>query len=410
MPEEDKHICKICGEKDINRIWTHINFVHKGSIKTYYDMFFKQEGEGICEFCGKETAFMTFNIGYQLTCGDRKCNNLKVKQVLEKKYKDEEYKKKVISKTKSTKKEKYGNENYVNVEKVKKTKLEKYGDENYNNIEKGRKTKLARYGDENYRNMEMFSNTWKKHTEKEKESRRIKTKKTKLERYGDENYHNIEKTKQTYLIKYGDENYRNIEKTKQTKLEKYGDENYCNAKQIVKTKKERYGDKYELIVDKIKKTNLEKYGVSSTFFKSRDFYSKISQELFWSIYNQLPKELQGHTYFAELNKEFHKYDEIQKKSYFYDFVINNKKICIEFNGDIYHANPQLFSETDCPNPYNKLLTAKEIWEFDNQKNNILLNNNFIVMIVWEKEYRKNKQKTIETCLKYINTFGENNGD
>ena len=35
---------------------------------------------------------------------------------------------------------------------VKKTKLERYGDENYNNIEKNQKTKLERYGDSNYNN------------------------------------------------------------------------------------------------------------------------------------------------------------------------------------------------------------------------------------------------------------------
>lgn len=40
------------------------------------------------------------------------------------------------NKIKKTKLERYGNENYVNVDKCKQTKMERYGDENYNNREK----------------------------------------------------------------------------------------------------------------------------------------------------------------------------------------------------------------------------------------------------------------------------------
>lgn len=39
-------------------------------------------------------------------------------------------------KSKATRLAKYGNENYVNLEKMRQTKLEKYGDANYNNVEK----------------------------------------------------------------------------------------------------------------------------------------------------------------------------------------------------------------------------------------------------------------------------------
>jgi hypothetical protein len=70
-------------------------------------------------------------------------------------------------------------------EKTKKTKLERHGDENYTNTEKGKKTKLERYGDENYRDPS-------------------KRKKTCLEKYGDENYNNREKFKTTINERYGD--------------------------------------------------------------------------------------------------------------------------------------------------------------------------------------------------------------
>lgn len=49
-------------------------------------------------------------------------------------------------KIKSTKFERYGDENYNNVDKAKKTCQERYGNENYNNIEKSKQTCIDKYG------------------------------------------------------------------------------------------------------------------------------------------------------------------------------------------------------------------------------------------------------------------------
>lgn len=54
-----------------------------------------------------------------------------------------------VQKTKQTKKEKYNNENYNNVEKGKLTKKIRYNNENYNNREKCKQTFLEHYGVEN---------------------------------------------------------------------------------------------------------------------------------------------------------------------------------------------------------------------------------------------------------------------
>jgi hypothetical protein len=52
----------------------------------------------------------------------------------------------VKEKSKETKLEKYGDENYNNTEKMKETKLEKYGDENYVNVKKIEETNMERRG------------------------------------------------------------------------------------------------------------------------------------------------------------------------------------------------------------------------------------------------------------------------
>lgn len=61
-----------------------------------------------------------------------------------------------IAKSKKTKLEKYGNENYVNSVLARQTKLKKYGDENYNNQEKLKKTMLDKYGVSNFNQTSEF--------------------------------------------------------------------------------------------------------------------------------------------------------------------------------------------------------------------------------------------------------------
>lgn len=86
-------------------------------------------------------------------------------------------------KTKLTKKEKYGNENYYNVEQYKKTCLNKYGVENVFQLK----------------------------------SIKESSKQTKENKYGDPNFNNVEKRRKTNLKKYGDKNYNNREKMIETK-------------------------------------------------------------------------------------------------------------------------------------------------------------------------------------------------
>ena len=86
-----------------------------------------------CDVCGDN-----FNISYNKYVKNTKLNT----QIYT-------CKKCSFVKSKKTKLEKYGDENYRDINKLKKTKLEKYGDENYTNREKAKITCLDRYGVEN---------------------------------------------------------------------------------------------------------------------------------------------------------------------------------------------------------------------------------------------------------------------
>lgn len=96
-------------------------------------------------------------------------------------------------------------------------------------------------------------------------------------------------------------------------------------------------------------------------------------------------------------KEKYLYDKLHKRAYAYDFTFNNK--IIEFNGDYWHCNPNLFS-SDYFNSV-KQKTANEIWDYDKRKKECAEEYNNKVLIIWEYDYNKNKEQTIQKCIDFL---------
>jgi hypothetical protein len=128
-------------------------------------------------------------------------------------------------------------------------------------------------------------------------------------------------------------------------------------------------------------------------FKEKN-WSKISKELFTKIEHYLGKPC----FYAENEKQFI----FSNKIYYADFFDGNTFI-IEFHGDIFHANPKIFTEHETPNPFSDL-TSKEIWEKDLNRKNYFESNGYKIYWVWENEYLENKKNTIE---KIINFYEKN---
>ena len=57
-----------------------------------------------------------------------------------------------------------------------------------------------------------------------------------------------------------------------------------------------------------------------------------------------------------------------------------------------------YKSTDKPNPYNKELTSREIWECDLLKQQAATDNGFNILYVWESDYYEKKDEIIENCL------------
>jgi len=81
----------------------------------------------------------------------------------------------------------------------------------------------------------------------------------------------------------------------------------------------------------------------------------------------------------------------------YDFKYQDK--IIEFNGDYWHLNPSIYTE-HCVNAVTGK-TGKETWQYDKIKASVANEQGYSIMTVWEKDYRNNKDKTLERIKKYI---------
>lgn len=124
-------------------------------------------------------------------------------------------------------------------------------------------------------------------------------------------------------------------------------------------------------------------------------HSILSQKLFKEIYLLIQNKFKE-IYFASLNKEYG-FDR-----YFLDFFIKDNNKCIEFNGDLFHANPDIFKSSDTPHPFLKNVTAETFWDYDKQKLDTLRKNNIMVLTIWEKDFRQNSTETIIKCVNFLN--------
>lgn len=131
-------------------------------------------------------------------------------------------------------------------------------------------------------------------------------------------------------------------------------------------------------------------------------YSKVSQILFDTLIEYYKKSDISYIYYGTHNKEYSIYDYNNKKLFVYDFTDTLNKKIIEFNGNIFHANPKLFNENDTPHPFNKTKLAKDIWARDNQKIELAKSNGFDVLTIWEDDFHNNYENVLNECKNFLN--------
>lgn len=161
---------------------------------------------------------------------------------------------------------------------------------------------------------------------------------------------------------------------------------------------ERYGEEQGLIIFTNRQEKWQKSLNQNGNLKQG--YSEISQVLFFELLKFYNENEKNDVFFATKNNEF-RLDKKNGGVWIYDFTDIKRKKIIEYNGDQYHANPKMFEADETPHPFRKTITSEEIWEKDSKKLNTAKEHGFGVLIVWDSEYKSNKELTIKKCVDFL---------
>ena len=85
-------------------------------------------------------------------------------------------------------------------------------------------------------------------------------------------------------------------------------------------------------------------------------------------------------------------------SYQYDFIIHNKRILIEVQGDYWHGNPNLFNDDGSNGKRILNDIQKTKIEKDRQKLEFAKTHNFELICIWEEEINKGDFSKLEKIL------------
>lgn len=305
----------------------------------------KKVSKKICsDNCRKIWALIPENKKLRLEKAEKSCvEKFGTKSSLSLKY--------VKDKIKQKKLEKYGNENYNNIQQAKQTKLEKFGDEKYNNYNKNKQTKLERYGDKNFNNREKAKTTMNKNFGVSHAMKLEKFQKKQQESMF-ENYqvkHPLQsekikqKTKETNKIRYGVDFISQNEQIKQKIKDKHFD-NFINNRMMILLNGNQ--------ISMVDKYNGQKKDDDKNKYKVYKFSCNICNSPFQGTFSNLTvpvckkcnpnnssnkyhKEISE--FITSLNVSFSENNRYIIKPLELDFFIPDYNIAIEFNGNYWHS-------------------------------------------------------------------------
>lgn len=204
-----------------------------------------------------------------------------------------------------------------------------------------------------------------------------------------QNLHGVDQGTKIYNRKIDAQRYK---VSKQYYIDKYGP---IDGPILCRTAKDhnslaffvgRYGEKEGAL----------RYAARCVKTNNRLLFSKMSKELFNSVKLTIPD-----LYYYGENELVWKVREgkLKQATVMPDLFYRGK--IIEFNGDVFHANPKLFKATDSPHPFRKQLTAAEIWEHDRARVEYFKHCGYQVLEVWEHDWKQNKQEVINLCIQFL---------
>ena len=134
--------------------------------------------------------------------------------------------------------------------------------------------------------------------------------------------------------------------------------------------------------------------------QNSSIFSKWEKDMVDSIITELDLDLDIDDINCYINSQLqlsNVNEDCSNKIFSYDFKFGNK--IIEFNGDFWHMNPDMYDSDYC-HPYTNL-SAEEKWNFDEIKCQCAIQNGYEVLTIWESEYKENKEATLQKCIAFL---------
>lgn len=127
-------------------------------------------------------------------------------------------------------------------------------------------------------------------------------------------------------------------------------------------------------------------------------YSKAACKLFDRVIDVLHAE--GITFDSVYygDKEFSKWDTEMNRVYFYDFVINDIRLCVEYNGIMFHPKEGDYNWT----PLFGDKGYAEAMEYDKRKQDYIKSLGYELIVVWEDDvFEKSVEKIVDACKRLL---------
>ena len=77
---------------------------------------------------------------------------------------------------------------------------------------------------------------------------------------------------------------------------------------------------------------------------------------------------------------------IPNTKYRVDGYVPSTNTVYEFHGDVFHGNPELFKPTDNCHPFNKYITAKELYDKTIERENEIKSLGYNLIVMWESDF------------------------
>jgi very-short-patch-repair endonuclease len=182
-------------------------------------------------------------------------------------------------------------------------------------------------------------------------------------------------------------------------INRYGDEGQIRYKEMCDYRKQHY------TLSGFQSKHGNEFGKQLWSKKFKNRHNSKTARLFFSELLKLFEGIKIYTA-ANENGEYGVLDKQTNNYYFYDFVVPELKLCIEFHGDYWHCNPAKYDSEYLHKQSGK--TAKEIWAADKRKQDCLLEERgFKTMVIWESTNTMEAINNIKKVIKNEFTKDEN---